>query len=190
MALRLEVSSLSGKFLVAMPGLQDPTFDESVIYITAHDHTGASGFIVNLPTAEGHFSDLCSKLQIPYSSRRTIPMMYGGPVERKKGTVVHSSDYKSDAGTLDIGENICATTTVDIIEELAAGRGPHRAVLFMGSCSWGPGQLEQEIMDNSWLIAERQDSLIYSDNADITWQLAMESMGVSALKLSPIYGHA
>ncbi|QQA42408.1 YqgE/AlgH family protein [Pelagovum pacificum] len=183
--------TLSGKMLIAMPDMGDPRFDQALVYICAHSDDGAMGLIVNKPTPEVKFSDLLEQLEITSGpDTRDIRIYYGGPVEGSRGFVLHSADYDSDGATLAVDEEVGLTATLDVLEELAQGRGPRSSLLALGYAGWGPGQLEDEIGQNGWLTCEPRDDLIFGRANEHKWTAALKSLGVDPLLLSGDAGHA
>lgn len=182
---------LTGKFLVAMPGMGDPRFDRSVVLICAHSDEGAMGLIVNKPVQDLTLANLLDHLNIPLSPQgRDIRVHFGGPVERGRGFVLHSRDYRSEATTMAITGGYGMTATLDVLEALARGEGPHRALLAMGYAGWGPGQLEGEIARNDWLTTEGEPALVFDDDDRGKWQAALRGMGIDPLVLSGAAGRA
>jgi putative transcriptional regulator len=183
--------NLSGKLLIAMPGMGDPRFDHSVVFVCAHSDDGAMGLIVNKPASEITFPKLLRQLQIPVSDRmRDIRIHMGGPVELTRGFVLHSGDYDSSATTLRINSLFGMTTTLDILECLASGAGPESAVLALGYAGWGPGQLETEIAQNGWLTAEAAPDLVFSMRSESKWGAALKTLGIEPMMLSSTAGRA
>jgi len=182
---------LSGKMLIAMPGMGDPRFDHSVIFLCAHSEDGAMGLIVNKPANDLSLKNLLKQLGIPQSaSTRDIRVHFGGPVENSRGFVLHSADYESRQATLKVDDRFGMTATLDILEALAQGEGPERSILALGYSGWGPGQLEGEILQNGWLTCDATEELLFSaDNAG-KWETALRSLGVDPLLLSASAGRA
>lgn len=182
---------LVGKLLIAMPGMEDPRFDHSVILICAHSAEGAMGLIVNKPASDLDFSGLLAHLDIAKAPEgREISVQFGGPVERGRGFVLHSADYPTGPGTMEVPGGYRMTATLDILEELAQGEGPESALLALGYSGWGPGQLESEIQRNDWLICDAADELIYQANHGDKWKAALKTIGIDPLSLSPLGGRA
>ncbi|MEL7099077.1 MAG: YqgE/AlgH family protein [Pseudomonadota bacterium] len=181
---------LTGKLLVAMPGMTDFRFAHSVVYMCAYSDEGAMGLIVNKPAQDISLGDVLAQLDI--SGAATLAKMavhFGGPVETGRGFVLHSDDYRSGLNTLDAGHGIGMTATLDVLEEIAAGKGPKRALVTLGYAGWGPGQLEREIADNGWLIADSTPDLVFGADA-VKWDRAVRSLGVDPLALSATSGRA
>lgn len=182
---------LSGKLLVAMPGMGDPRFEHSVILVCAHSAEGAMGLIVNKPVPDLSFKNLLDQLNIPRAPEgRDIVVHFGGPVERGRGFVLHSSDYLGGQATMQIAGGFGMTATLDVLEAMARGEGPASALLALGYSGWGPGQLEAEIARNDWLTADAHKPLIFSTDNRGKWGGALKGIGVNPLSLSPAAGRA
>lgn len=186
-----EQLDLNGHLLLAMPGMEDPRFDRSVIFMCSHSAEGAMGLIINKPAPQMSFKELLKQLQIaPLKSARDVPIHIGGPVEVGRGFVLHTGEYKSDSSTLHVGQEYGMTATLDVLEDLARGQGPDRCILALGYAGWGPGQLEGEIQNNGWLTCPASPEIVFDNGADMKWQEALRSMGIDPLLLSAEGGHA
>lgn len=182
---------LTGKLIVAMPDMGDPRFAKSVILICAHTDQGAMGLIVNKPMNDFSFSDLLTQLNIAVSpAGRDIRIHFGGPVERGRGFVLHSGEYTGGGATTPVPGGYGMTATLDVLEALAQGEGPQKAILALGYSGWGAGQLEGEIARNDWLVADAADELIFSAKDGAKWSGALRQMGIEPLSLSPSGGRA
>ncbi|MFM2128464.1 MAG: hypothetical protein RL477_10 [Pseudomonadota bacterium] len=180
---------LTGKLLVAMPQMQDPRFARTVVYICAHTRDGAMGLVLNRQIESITFPDLLKQLKIEAPAPGAeIRVMFGGPVETGRGFVLHSPDYKQDS-TLMVGV-VGLTATLDILRDMARGEGPRRSLLALGYAGWGPGQLDNEIQDNGWLVAPADEALIFGHDLTAKWDGALAKLGVSAALLSGQAGHA
>ena len=187
--------SLTGKVLIAMPGMADPRFARSVVLICAHGDEGAMGIVLNKPLPEVGFGDLLTQLGIEAAGDPPrVPVHFGGPVEPGRGFVLHRAEANGepdDEGVLRIGSvGLAMTTTRNILEDLAQGRGPDRAVLSLGYAGWEAGQLEEEMLANGWLTADVGDDLVFGADNDHKWQAALKSLGVDPLMLSAAAGRA
>jgi putative transcriptional regulator len=181
---------LTGQLLIAMPQMQDSRFARSVIYLCAHSADGAMGLVVNKLLDNVHFPELLEQLNIkPDAPGRETQVHFGGPVETGRGFVLHSADYVQDA-TLVIDKEIALTATVDVLKAIAEGNGPLHSMLALGYAGWGPGQLDQEIQQNGWLMAPADTELVFGNSIEHKWQAAMAKLGISAGKLSGQAGHA
>jgi putative transcriptional regulator len=185
--------NLTGKILIAMPGMSDPRFQRSVILVCAHSDEGAMGLVLNHPLPEIDFGDLLEQLGIEADDEaRRIEVRFGGPVEPGRGFVLHKvPEYGEDPeGRLRIGRALAMTTTRDILEDLAHGQGPESAVLALGYAGWGPGQLEREMLANGWLTGDGADELIFGDEHQAKWQEALRAQGIDPSLLSGAAGRA
>lgn len=184
-------TDLTGKLLVAMPGMGDPRFEKAVILICAHSADGAMGLIVNKPAPGVDVGDLLDQLDIPQAaSGREIHVHFGGPVEHGRGFVLHSADYGAEETTLRVDERFGMTATLDVLEELAMGRGPESALLMLGYSGWGPGQLEDEILRNGWLTCDSTPEIVFARDSGAKWSNAVQSIGIDPTGLSSAAGRA
>ncbi|UGY00313.1 YqgE/AlgH family protein [Bradyrhizobium quebecense] len=189
---------LDGQMLIAMPVMNDPRFERSVIYMCAHSSEGAMGIIVNRPAGSIDFPGLLVQLDIiEKSDQITLPenaemmkVMKGGPVDTGRGFVLHSSDFYIQDATLNIDDGISLTATVDILKAIAKGSGPKHAILALGYAGWAPGQLENEIQHNGWLHCDADPELIFGTDVDEKYARALRKIGIEAGMLSNDAGHA
>lgn len=184
--------SLTGRVLVAMPGIGDDRFERSVIFICAYDAEHAMGLTINRPINELTLPDLLERLGIPHQA--PVPrefVLQGGPVESDRGFVLHTDDYGDDESTLRVRGGIALTPTRHVLEALAGkSPRPRRAVLALGYAGWGPGQLERELQQNVWLVSEPNEALVFDDDHDRKWAQALALIGVDPAQLSPAAGRA
>ncbi len=184
-------SFLEGKLLIALPGMSDPRFEKSVIYMCAHSVEGAMGIIVNKPVTGLSFLDLLRRLELDVTPRTpNCPVLYGGPVETGRGFVLHSGDYENADATLPVSEDVSLTATLDILRAMGEGRGPQNAIFALGYAGWSPGQIEDEIRSNGWIHCDSDSSLLFSTNLDAKWATALGKLGIDASGLSAHAGHA
>jgi putative transcriptional regulator len=186
------LESLGGRLLVAMPGIDDPRFDRTVILICAHTPEHAMGIALNRPVDGLTLPDLLDKLgiksQIHVSPQ---PVLAGGPVERERGFVVHTDDYATKESTLAVADGLALTATREVLEAIGdAGRAPRCALLALGCAGWSPGQLERELKDNIWLICDPDEALVFDDDHNTKWSRALAKIGVRPDQLSAQSGSA
>ena len=182
---------LTGRILIAMPGMGDPRFAGAVVLLCAHSPEGSMGLIVNKPVHEMAMRDLFEQLGISQEGAPDkAPLFFGGPVETGRGFVLHTDEYHSGLSSLEIGAGFKMTATQDILEDIAAGRGPRAALVALGYSGWGPGQLEAEIGENGWLIGEASEALIFDTAVEGIWAKALKALGIDPLTLSATAGHA
>jgi putative transcriptional regulator len=183
--------NLSGKLLIAMPGMGDPRFERSVVFLCAHSPEGAMGLIVNKPAPDISFRGLLEQLGIvPAPGLADIRVHFGGPVEHGRGFVLHSADYRGNSSTLQVDDRFGMTATLDILEDIARGEGPAASMLALGYAGWGPGQLEGEILRNGWLTGDAAPDLVFAEPDATKWERALRSMGIDPVSLSAAAGRA
>ena len=199
--------SYQGSLLIAMPVLQDASFDHTVIYLCQHDETHAMGLILNRPIDGLDLGRMLQELGIAPGivdndrklSGKTV--LRGGPVQNDRGFVLHSADYQIEDMTMNLGpttgvdafaetgDGVALTATRDILVDLSKGTGPHQFVIALGYAGWGPGQLENELGQNAWLVAPATQDLIFGD-PDLLWSRALERLGIQPGHLSSAVGTA
>ncbi len=185
-----ENNYLTGKCLIAMPHMDDERFDGSLIYICSHTKDGAMGFVVNKKIKEFSFADLAN--QLPISTIKPIApieLHQGGPLEKVRGFVIHSTDYVKD-DTIVISDNIAVSSSIDIITDIAFGMGPKENLIALGYASWAPQQLEKEIINNTWLVTQPDTELVFRTKDEDKWQKAIDSLGIDITRLSASSGRA
>jgi putative transcriptional regulator len=191
-------SSLAGQLLVAMPTMRDKRFARSVIYMCTHSGDGAMGLIINQRAPHIDFPDLLEQLGIvPGHADESIPpdvfdmdVQVGGPVDTKRGFVLHTSDYMVDKTTMVIDNRICLTATVDVLKAIAKGKGPRQALLALGYAGWGAGQLDAEIQANGWLNCPADTAIIFGRKLEAKYEMAMSKIGIDMSHLVSDAGHA
>ncbi len=185
-----DATDLTGKLLIAMPGMGDPRFEKSVILICAHGEDGGMGLMVNKPAPEIDLNDLLEQLSIEAEEPIEARVFFGGPVENSRGFVLHSVEYSQDDTTLDVGGRFGMTATLDILRAMAGGAGPSRSMVALGYAGWGPGQLESEIVDNGWLVADADPDLVFGTDNSGKWIAAITTLGIDPIMLSGAGGRA
>ncbi|MDJ0893635.1 MAG: YqgE/AlgH family protein [Alphaproteobacteria bacterium] len=182
--------TLAGQLLIAMPGMQDPRFQRTVVYLCAHSDEGAMGLVVNRLFESLTFPELLEQIGVEGAPIRSdIRVHTGGPVESGRGFVLHTADYVQE-GTLVVDGAIGLTASVEILKAIAAGKGPEQSLLALGYSGWGPGQLEMEFAANGWLTVPADRDLVFAPNLEDTWSRAMAKIGVNVSMLSGEAGHA
>ncbi|THD58808.1 YqgE/AlgH family protein [Phenylobacterium sp.] len=181
----------SGQLLIAMPGISDPRFERALILVCAHDRRHAMGLAVNNPVEGLTVPELLERLEV--KSTIELPpdlVLLGGPVERERGFVLHSTDYGGEA-SLDVGPGVALTATREVLEAIACDNGaPSKSVLALGYAGWGAGQLEDEIKENVWLTCEADDELVFGQDHARKWSLALAKLGVDPQRLGAEGGRA
>lgn len=185
--------TLRHQLLIAMPQLGDPRFQQSVTFLVEHNADGAMGVIINRPL-EATLGDLFAQLGIDAAAEAPVqrPLLYGGPVQPARGFVLHRSDPALPRWRhgLELENGITLATSRDVLEAIAAGTGPREALVALGYAGWGPGQLEQEMAENSWLAAPADPELLFALPFGQRWDAAARRIGVDLALISPEAGHA
>jgi putative transcriptional regulator len=190
--------SLNGQLLVAMPGMPDPRFERTVVYLCAHSSDGAMGLVINRPADEIAFIDLLRQLDIvrekgpaPLPKKACeVHVLRGGPVETSRGFVLHSAFPDQDFGSVHVDSGVGLSANVDILRAIAKGEGPDHALFALGYAGWGAGQLEAEIQDNGWILCPATSDLLFDEDFETKYERALESIGIDLAMLSTAAGHA
>lgn len=186
----VEEGFLAGQLLIAMPAMTDERFARTVVCICAHSSEGAMGIVVNRPIVRPSFAELVNQLDVqPQPPLRTVPICVGGPVEGGCGFLLHTAEWR-DASTLSVTELVSLTASLDVLREVAAGRGPASCLLALGYAGWGAGQLERELQANAWLSIDIDRQIVFDEHYDSKWRRALGSLGVDPNALSGMIGHA
>ncbi len=184
---------LSGKLLLAMPGMADPRFERAVIALCVHDENGAVGIGIGHTRAGMRFRDLLKQLGIDPGEAPDSPVHHGGPVEPGRGFILHSTDWGGQ-DTLHVagvrGELCAMTGTIDVLKAIAEGRGPSRWVAALGYAGWEESQLEEEMTRHGWFAADGDPAILLDTPTDERWAAAFKSQGVDPRLLSSETGVA
>jgi putative transcriptional regulator len=183
---------LGGRLLIAMPTMNDPNFERTVILLCHHTPETAMGIVINKALGGISFGKLLKQLKVEAPRRRKsdLTVHYGGPIQTTRGFVLHSADYNNDAATLPVCEGIALTATMDVLKALGNGEGPARAFFALGYAGWGAGQLESELQENAWLIGEPDDAIVFGDALDAKWLQALTRLGVDPAMVTDARGNA
>src|SRR5438270_1650104 len=184
---------LSGKLLLAMPGMADPRFERAVIAICVHDENGAVGVGIGHKRAGISFRGLLRQLEIDPGEAPECAVHHGGPVEPGRGFVLHSTDWGGQ-DTLhvngDHGELFAMTGTIDVLRAIAEGRGPKRWIVALGYAGWGEGQLDEEMTRHGWFTARADTNILFEMPADERWGAAFKAEGIDPRLLASETGAA
>lgn len=184
-------SYFKNHFLVAMPGLEDPSFQQTVTFICEHHQGGAMGIVINQPitiTVGELFGQL--ELDIMHLPIAKQPLYYGGPVQKERGFVLHSPSLKQWDSTIAVSEEVFITGSSDIFRDMAADQGPEHSVIALGYAGWDSGQLENEVADNRWLIVPGDAEILFETAHQERWLAAAKKLGVDLNLMGGQSGHA
>lgn len=186
---------LAGRLIIASPAMSDNRFHNTVIYMCVHDANQAMGIIINKPKPDLTLSSMLPHLNVkgPVTYEDT-QVLYGGPVEKERGFVLHSRDFTDPNNSLPLSDTLAMTTSKSVLSALTKANAPRRAVLALGYAGWQSGQLEAEIMRNSWLVApvisEDDEDIIFTGEPRHKWKQALAQIGITPEFLSAEAGNA
>ncbi len=182
---------LAGNFLIAGPAMMDKRFRKTVIYMCVHDEEQAMGIIINRPKPDLKLSGMLPMLDVKGAvTNQDTQVLYGGPVETERGFILHSRDFMDKNNSLPLSDTMALTTSKSILRALVSANAPERAVLALGYAGWHAGQLEAEIIHNSWYVAPANEETIFGGAPKDKWRQALASIGISPELLSTQAGHA
>lgn len=168
----VEAASLAGRLLVATEQMPDPRFAETVIYIIQHDQGGAMGLVINKPLATVPLTNLLDDLGLDGNGiSGDVPVHFGGPVEPRRGFVLHTPDYADD-GTLTIG-GFAVTAQPEILQAIGRGAGPKKFLFCLGYAGWAPGQLEAEMRTGHWVDVAADVRIVFDEPVNTKWERAL-----------------
>ena len=179
-----------GHFLLAMPGLKDPNFSQTVTCLCEHTSQGAFGLVINRQFPSLFLNKIFEELQIEFNPEMgQKPVYVGGPVRLDEIFILHGPPL-TWKGSLEITPQMAITNTRDILEATARGEGPPQFLITLGCAGWGPGQLDAEVMENAWLTQPVSSEIIFKVPVDNRWARAVQKMGIDPQALSQTAGHA
>lgn len=185
--------ALKNHFLIAMPGIQDPFFKHSVIYICQHDENGTMGIMVNKPIENLTVKDILKKLKITlikkHQSQLNQPVIIGGPQSGDRGFILHSSK-KNFSASIKVSEKTLITTSRDVLESIETLEEPQNILVALGYCTWTKNQIINELLDNTWLTVPARSDILFNTPMAKRWFEAAKILGVDVHKLTLHVGHA
>jgi putative transcriptional regulator len=180
---------LSGRILLAMPGMFDPRFERSVNVMCVHDEHGALGIGIGHVREDISFHGVLEELGIDPGSVPDCPVMHGGPVETGRGFILHSTDW-GGTDTIEV-QGLCGlSASQDVLRAIAEGRGPGRWIMALGYAGWGPGQLENEMRHHGWYAADGHPEVLFATPAETRWLATWRAEGIDPALLSTETGRA
>lgn len=184
---QIDARNLTGMFLIAVPSLKDPNFEQTVVLICDHTKDGAFGIVVNRILLNS-FVPLLGGLDIK-DCVTDIPVFYGGPVKPDQGYILYASS-KNYQPSIKIDNKLILTTAREILIDIAAAKGPKKFLFALGFAGWAPGQLEHELMIDSWLVAPAINKIIFDIPVNERWKASADSIGVDITRLVQRQGMA
>ena len=180
---------LSGNIICALPQLKDIFFSKSIIYLTHHNKNGAVGIVLNYKIMNISSSDLFQQLNINIDKEKKFSLHIGGPMNQNNGFVLHTKEYKTE-DTIKITNKINLSSSTKIFKDIAINNGPQKFFISLGYAGWGPGQLEKEFIENSWINMNEKLDLIFDTNVEEKWNKAIRITGIDFSKFSSYSGNA
>ena len=180
---------LSGKLLLAMPGIGDARFERAVIAVCSHDEQGALGIGIGHIVPQISLNALLKQFDIAADHLADVPVYHGGPVEPQRGFVLHSLDWGGQ-GTVDVAGRWGMTGTTDVLRVIGTPQGPRRWLVSLGYAGWGEGQLDGEMQRHGWHMADGDDQLLFDTPVDQKWPFAFARQGIDSRLLASESGHA
>ena len=183
-------ASLVDTCLIATPAIKDPIFSSSLVYMCEHSEKGSMGLVVNHETSQ-ILEDIFTQLEIECHDESVLnqPVYIGGPVQLEQGFVLHSTPGRW-MNSVEVSDGIHLTSSLDILQDIAQGKGPGDYLVMLGFSGWASGQLESELQQNSWLTSSCDAHLLFHQRAEDKWQIAFDSLGFDISMLSPVSGNA
>lgn len=190
--------SLKGQFLLAMPAMADERFQDALIYLVGHGDEGAMGLVINHSLDDMRFGDILEELNLGAHEEiirlpddvRERHVLRGGPVQRSRGFVLHSTDYFREDNSYPVSDEVYLTATLDVLKAIAFKNTPADALFALGYCGWSPGQLETEIKGNGWLTVPFSRELLFETPIEQRYDAALGQLGVTRASLSAVAGNA
>ncbi len=182
-------SFLTGRLLLAMPGIGDPRFDHAVIAMCAHDDESALGIGIGAVMPRLRFHELLTQFDIDPGVAPNVVVHAGGPVERQRGFILHSADWGGD-DTVHVAGRWGLTGTIDALRAIAAGKGPSQWLVALGYAGWGAGQLDHELTRHGWHVADVGDDVIFHADASERWRESFAAGGIDTRLLASASGTA
>lgn len=185
----VQAQYLSGRILLAMPGMGDARFDHAVIAMCMHDDDGALGIGIGHQREALTLHGLLEDVGIDPGLAADVPVLNGGPVEPTRGFVLHSPDW-GGTGTLIVNPLGALTASLDVLRAIAAGKGPSRYVVALGYAGWGAGQLEGEMRQHGWFAAEGRSAIVFDTPLETRWAATWRAQGIDPAHLVAQTGRA
>lgn len=177
-ATRAEEPWLIGQVLVAKPGMVDPRFAKTVIYMCRHSEEGAFGLVINRGIAALPAATIAEAFGLSLRDEASsVPVRWGGPVEIGRGFMLHSTDHMG-AGSSRIETGVAMSTEPDLLEDWLNGAGPANGLLLFGYAGWAGGQLEQELARDDWATVDVDAGFLFDLAPEAMWARAMEKRGI------------
>jgi len=186
-----EILSFKNHLLIAMPDVQDPHFNQSVVFMCQHSNEGGLGFVINHALTM-RLEELMEqmKVEIEDESIAQLPIFLGGPMQQDRGFILHTPAEIQWETTVNISDDVCLTTSQDILNAIAQGKGPEKFLIALGYSAWNEGQLEAEIKRNAWISTDNSEHILFDTPISEKWKKAAKNMGLDIRLLNTEVAHA
>ncbi len=183
------IDTLSGSFLVSTQKMPDPRFEEQVIFICAHSQEGAMGIAINKPNRMFTIADVLKGANIEIPSFELPPVHIGGPVELESAFILYNSDYHVEH-QMEVTSTVSLSRQTQVLEDIARGIGPEKYLFVLGYTGWGPGQLENELVEDGWLTVPGDDHILFDTPDDDKWRSSAMQYGIDISTFGDVIGYA
>jgi putative transcriptional regulator len=183
------MESLQGSFLISTSKMPDPRFQEKLIFMCGHTEEGAIGLVVNNPLQDVKLDEVLKSADILVPDFELPPVYLGGPVEMGSGFILYTADYHAES-QLQVSATICLSSDPKILQDIALNTGPSKYLFLLGYAGWGPGQLENELTDNGWLMLPAEDDVIFNTPDPMKWKVAAQKHGIDITTYGDVVGSA
>ncbi|SFF87793.1 putative transcriptional regulator [Novosphingobium sp. CF614] len=180
---------LSGRILLAMPGMFDPRFERSVTVMCVHDEHGALGIGIGHVRARVRFHEILRELGLDPGMAPDCAVLNGGPVEPGRGFILHSTDW-GGGDTIEVQPLCALSASLDVLYAITEGRGPSHWLMALGYAGWGAGQLESEMRQHGWYAAEGHREVLFDTPPEARWMATWRAEGIDPALLSNATGRA
>ncbi len=183
------IDTLAGSFLISTQKMPDPRFEEQVVYICAHSHEGAMGVVINRPNQMFTLGEVLRGAGLPIPPEELPPIYIGGPVELESAFILYKSDYHTEF-ELAVSSTVSLSRETKVLEDISKSKGPEKYLFLLGYAGWGPGQLEQELVDDGWLTVPADDHIIFDVANEEKWRSAAMLYGIDISVYTDVVGNA
>lgn len=173
--------SLAPGLLIAAPNMTDPRFERAVVLLAESSTDGALGFVLNRQM-ELTLEEVAT--EVGFELERAAPegkVFSGGPVSPERGWVLFRAPDQGPEeieGILTVHDDIRLGATLDLLREFLTRKDVRSFRFLLGYSGWGPGQLESELGEGSWLPLEASSDLLFDTAPDDMWEKAIRRLGL------------
>ena len=180
----LPMSGSAPILLLSMPQMADPNFARSVVLLCDYTDQGAFGFVVNKPMTEPAWTLI--KTNPDVSVHKELKLWVGGPVEPQRTWVLMAEPQGPQEEQREVSPGVLLSVSQELTLEMLQAPPSSKTRVIVGYSAWGPGQLDTELAESSWLMSDVDPALIFTVPAEQMWEAALRRLGAdpSALQQS------